>query len=480
MLGIALDVLGVLFFVFAVFREIKYARRRKKKRRALKELDGFIVDVRHFFYQSGLASWAVREATQSCGPELMPYAERIAEAIESGEEMGVLGMLEGCIVGKYLKIFYLLMSNVEEYGDSSGDGGVLSKLLEIRMDISTEQRLIVKKGHLFMGLVMTTAVPILTMPAIESWACQTLPQLSDFYYGKVGILVRIAIMTATILMYFAVVSLREGRDLKTRIHRAELYLTEKTFVGRLIERVIVKNYTRALRHTDLLRRLGERINVNILYFRQFQASLSGLVLLALIYSDERVRSDSGIVDVFVFLAIPAVCFFMPLVGMKLKKVLSSDNLEEEISELQLAASMLSDTGGMTVMGMLEVMEQFSQQLAPSISGCINDCAISEENALEKLGAAEINPHFARIVESLASADDLGLEGAFEEINDDRKKFREYRDQESEYQLEDRSKLAMMLAILPGLLILFVYLLIPFMSEALGLFDSYALSLEESL
>ena len=84
------------------------------------------------------------------------------------------------------------------------------------------------------------------------------------------------------------------------------------------------------------------------------------------------------------------------------------------------------------------------------------------------------------MESLAAADDLGLEGAFEEINDDRKKFREYRDQESEYQLEDRSKLAMMLAILPGLLILFVYLLIPFMSEALGLFDSYALSLEESL
>ncbi len=480
MLDVTLDVLGVLFFLFAVFREIKYAKRRKKKRKALRELDSFIVDVRHFFYQSGLASWAVREATGSCGPELAPYAERIAEAVESGEENGVLAMLEGCIVGKYLKIFYLLMSNVEEYGDPGGDGGVLSKLLEIRMDISTEQRLIVKKGHLFMGLVMTTAVPILTMPAIVSWACQTLPQLSDFYHGKVGILVRIAIMIATMLSYSAVVSLREGRDLTSRVHRAEHYITERTFIGKLIERVIVKNYTRALRHTDMLRRLGEKINVNILYFRQFQASVLGLVLIALVYSDSRVLEESGIGDIALFLIVPVICFFMPLVGMKLKKILSSDSLEEEIAELQLAASMLSDTGGMTVMGMLEVMEQFSRQLAPSISGCINDCAISEENALEKLGALEINPHFSRIVESLAAADDLGLEGAFEEINDDRKKFREYRDQENEYQIEDKSKLAMMLAILPGLLILFVYLLIPFMSEALGLFDSYALSLEESL
>lgn len=483
MINTLVSIFSVCFLTYVILSEYGYMKQRRRNKLLLRGLDCFILEVRHYFYHSGLIAYAMREAAERSDRMLRPYVRCIAEILENADTEGYAETFDESLIKKYLKLICLLSQHVDEYGDtvlSDGGSGFLQNLMFIRMDIKTELRLLEKSEHLFMGFVMTASLPASSMTLIASWACDTIPQLTSFYYGRGGVLLAIAIMLITCVCCSSIVRLREGRNVRHLSIPLIIRIIEKSFAGMLIEKVIVKNYTRALRHKEMLRRLGERYSVTVLYFRQVICLLAGIAVVLLVYLDGAVINSLRAIDAAIIPLTLVGSFFYPYVILKLRSAISGDRMQEEIADLHTAISTMTGKENVSAIGMLEVMESFADIFKPAIRRCIDSFNIDEQTALDRMKQEEHNELFGRIVDCFYRIDDLGIEGAFGEISDDRKSFREYRDQESVFVLEDRSRLAMLLAILPGLLVLFAYLLIPFMTEALGMFESYAVNIEGAL
>ena len=134
--------------------------------------------------------------------------------------------------------------------------------------------------------------------------------------------------------------------------------------------------------------------------------------------------------------------------------------------------MLKNIPGITAVSLLEEMELFSQIFKPAIRKCINEYNISDEKALRKMYETEKYAPFRRITDCFLMADELGLEDAFEEISAEIENFTENRKLERKILLDSEGMLGAVISVLPGGIILFGYLLLPFMVRSMQIFNEY--------
>ena len=71
-----------------------------------------------------------------------------------------------------------------------------------------------------------------------------------------------------------------------------------------------------------------------------------------------------------------------------------------------------------------------------------------------------------------AVDEAGVENAFEEVTAQITSFRESRELDRTILMDNNVLLASLLAVIPGGLVLFGYLLIPFMARAMTMFNDY--------
>lgn len=155
------------------------------------------------------------------------------------------------------------------------------------------------------------------------------------------------------------------------------------------------------------------------------------------------------------------------------KLFAETRMHEETVRFQsLIAIELAGTGA-TILSLLELMESFAGIFQKNISKCIASYVTRDKDAVTIMKEETAYIPFRHLAECLEAADDIGTGAAFEELTSDIKRVRKDNEQQLLLLLEDRAVLGMLLAVLPGMVILFGYLLIPFMMNALTMFESYA-------
>ncbi len=180
----------------------------------------------------------------------------------------------------------------------------------------------------------------------------------------------------------------------------------------------------------------------------------------------------GVSDIIICFIFAVLGFAIPGAALSFRKALIENRMQDEVMQFQSIIHMLKSIPGITVVSLLEEMELFSEIFKPAIRQCINEFNISDEKALRKLYEAERYSPFRRIVDCFLMADELGLENAFEEISSEIENFTENRKLERKVNLENEGLLGAMISVLPGGVILFGYLLCPFMIRSMQIFNEY--------
>jgi len=177
-------------------------------------------------------------------------------------------------------------------------------------------------------------------------------------------------------------------------------------------------------------------------------------------------------DIMIALLTAIICMNLPNAVIFFKKSLMENRIRDEVVRFQSIIHMLKKIPGMSVVTLLEELERFSDIFRPVIRQCLNEYNISDEAALMRMYEAEKYPEFRRITDCFLMADELGIEDAFDEISSEIENFRENRKLDRKMMLDTEVMLGGVIAVLPGGLILFGYLLGPFMIRSVQIFNDY--------
>lgn len=172
----------------------------------------------------------------------------------------------------------------------------------------------------------------------------------------------------------------------------------------------------------------------------------------------------------VFAAI--LCFQIPILRLQFHRKIATMGREDEIIRYQSIVLMLMYIERVSVLEILERIEEFSQIFRKSIQNCINDYNASDIEALERLKESTSFVPFQRFADNLMISDEIGIELAFDEVAADRQHFQEKRKQENEMNLQRRFELARFIAYIPAILVIGGYLILPFLLECYRQLNQY--------
>lgn len=164
--------------------------------------------------------------------------------------------------------------------------------------------------------------------------------------------------------------------------------------------------------------------------------------------------------------------FFPVLLVLCRRYFRKLNMEDEVMQLQSIILMLVYIKRMNVEILLEWMENFSDIFREPFIECVDHFSYDEELALEKLKERVPFLPFVRIVEDMEACDRLGVEAAFDEIAGQRDFFADKRKQDNEITLANKGVIARAAAYVPLVMLLGLYLIVPFVLESMSQLMGY--------
>lgn len=179
------------------------------------------------------------------------------------------------------------------------------------------------------------------------------------------------------------------------------------------------------------------------------------------------------IDIIIIFVMSFLMYLMPNLGIIIQAMAMNSAMQQEVISFQGIIRALSRVPGVTPMLMLEAMEEFAKIFRKSIQNCLNEYPINDIEALQRMRAAEDYPGFRRLVDNFLMVDESGVQLAFEEVSAETKNFREDKKLEAAIALDNITTFASMVSMIPAMVVLFFYLLTPFMVKTLSMFSSYS-------
>ena len=184
--------------------------------------------------------------------------------------------------------------------------------------------------------------------------------------------------------------------------------------------------------------------------------------------------------VVVSVALGAVAGMYPFFSLLYRRYILKQHAEEEIRQFQSVILMERRIEDMTIRELLGDMEIFSRVFRPELRKCINSYANGPREALLRLRreAGDIHYGFRDIADGFLAVDDVGIQNAFAEVENNREMLEKMSQLEAEIRLRSKKDGIDILARIPMCLTLGAYFIVPFLADSLrGVTEVFAL-LEE--
>lgn len=162
---------------------------------------------------------------------------------------------------------------------------------------------------------------------------------------------------------------------------------------------------------------------------------------------------------------------LPLGILKYQIKIVKMDMEDEVLQFQTIVLILMHVDGMMVDTVLEWIERFSFCFRESIQEAIINLEYSTQKALRKMKNQESFPPFRRFVDNLLMVEEEDILTAFAEIETDREYYKEKRKTDNEIISTRKSEIGSILAFIPLIETLLLYLIVPFAMYSLALIES---------
>jgi len=152
---------------------------------------------------------------------------------------------------------------------------------------------------------------------------------------------------------------------------------------------------------------------------------------------------------------------IPVLSLRFLKSVRRIDMEEEAAQFQTIILMLKDMSRTHVEEILEWIEMFSVQFKEPIQKCLANFSSGSEEALDQLKEDVSFAPLVGIIENLQLAnEELGVQKAFEELEDEMRYNQEKRKELNERIVESKKNLGNMVGFMPVYSLIALYLIIP--------------------
>lgn len=476
--GATIYLYGLLCTAFFIIRK-QWTKQRfwKKEKQMLEQLEKYLGDVRHYYHSGGLVEDAIYDSLEEAPAEIAGQMNQIYDILAEGSREKELEYREQA-PNRFLTTFLALCQITMEYGDSMREGQslFLTNINHLREEIRIELLKKEKTAYVFSGLIWISLLPVFSLKIIENWGINNLPELEHYYHGAYGITVCGIIFLGTIGSCQLISSLREQKVFH-RNHPLLIKLSEIPWIRSRIKSWIFRFPKKAETLNGLLQRGEADIRLPEFIIQSFCYGIGSTGIFGIMTAHAGLLK--GIFAPYALLlgvlggTIAGVtAFFMPRLFLNLRVFFGRREKEDEVLQFHSIILMLMYLKRMNVETILSWMENFSQKFKSSMEECVDSFPYDNEAALSLLKEREPFLPFVRLVEDLEACDRVGPLKAFDEVAGQRSYFLEKRKQDNEISISEKGAVARVVAYIPLVLTLLLYLIVPFVLESMVQLGGY--------
>lgn len=527
---------SIVFILFVAVTEIDAAIRRNSEIGFMHSFCELISSVIHHYYRTGDVSEAVscasddvragnRNGRNAAAAQVTDTADRLVTMLRAGNTEALVGEYMESDANRYLKLFVSVAAMVSENGDTGdhevSDSVFIRSVMQMKKEVREEERRLVMRKHAFSGLSLLASVPVLSVPFIAGWCSDTVSGLTAFYYGRNGGIIRLILLLLTIGAYASVVFLRDGRWKLPRASETgpggarklicSVFLFAVTLTVTVashaemrkiltedvseIENSLTVADSRVVRatveYTPIIMRSIAEGSMEPSYDELTEALLkepgirkretAELIAGEVMTRYERYKREHfDVWDIVISLVMAVIGWLLPDVCKAVRGTLSGERRNDELMHFCTLIHMQKSIPGMSAVRLLESIENAAVYYKRAVSECLSDIGISEKDAYETMRTLGRDAKLGGIADSFEMIEEVGIERAFTEISAEITEFSEDRRSERRIAEENEGLLARLISVIPGGLILFGYLVMPFIIGALRMFTEYSHEMEGML
>lgn len=251
----------------------------------------FFSEIRHAYHEYNMVEEAIYEAAQNEDyPEISRQAERIYEILISDDPEMELEKYYDIAPNDYLKEFAGISYLTKEFGDRVDEDGAslyLKNLNNITQEMQIEILKRDKLDYVFQSLSFIAVAPILAIEPMKKWAVSQFGFTKQFYEGKAGLYVQLALIALTTVCYILVRKLKDsgvagGMQFTDNPWQNKLY--KKPFIKKIVDMFIPSKSTKEYRKViKLLKDSGSEQKIEWLYVNKLLLFIGVSIISVLVF-----------------------------------------------------------------------------------------------------------------------------------------------------------------------------------------------------
>ena len=258
----------------------------------LKQQIDFFAEIRHAYHEFNMVEEAIYEVSQNDELEVSIQGQRIYEILISEDPETELEKYYDIAPNSFLKEFAGISYLTREFGDRTDKDGA-SLYLKNLNNITEEMQLEILKrdklDYVFQSLSVIAILPVLFMAPLKNWAIDNFGFTAQFYDGKGGLMVQIALVVLTFICYFLTRKIKDTGGIKVdfkdqnKVWQIKLY--QKPIIKKIMDLIIPKKNTKEHRKiTKLMKESATKQKIETLYINKVVICLLTIIIAVMLFS----------------------------------------------------------------------------------------------------------------------------------------------------------------------------------------------------
>ena len=234
----------LLLFELFLIETIMSGMIDKYDTKLLKQQIDFFAEIRHAYHEFNMVEEAIYEVSQNDELEVSIQGQRIYEILISDDPETELEKYYDVAPNSFLKEFAGISYLTREFGDRTDKDGAslyLKNLNNITQEMQLEILKRDKLDYVFQSLSIIATLPILFMSPLKNWATGNFSFTAQFYDGKGGLMVQIALVVLTFVCYYLTRKIKDTGGIKvdfkdqSKVWQVKLY--NKPIIKRIMDSI---------------------------------------------------------------------------------------------------------------------------------------------------------------------------------------------------------------------------------------------------
>ena len=258
----------------------------------LKQQIDFFAEIRHAYHEFNMVEEAIYEVSQNDELEVSIQGQKIYEILISEDPETELEKYYDVAPNSFLKEFAGISYLTREFGDRTDKDGA-SLYLKNLNNITEEMQLEILKrdklDYVFQSLSVIAILPVLFMSPLKNWAVSNFGFTAQFYDGKGGLMVQIALVVLTFICYFLTRKIKDTGGIKvdfkdqTKVWQIKLY--QKPIIKKIMDLIIPKKNTKEHRKiTKLMKEAASKQKIETLYVNKVIICILTIIITIMLFS----------------------------------------------------------------------------------------------------------------------------------------------------------------------------------------------------